>query len=74
MSSEYHRSLFGLVQGEAPEVIIDEEYSSGESVLDIITQDNEDAVTAVHDCSSGGIGVAIAEMAISGSLGAILRI
>jgi phosphoribosylformylglycinamidine synthase subunit PurL len=70
--SEYHRSIYGLVQGNAPQVIIDDEYLSGLSVQEIINDDINNEITAVHDCSSGGLGVAIAEMAISGDLGALL--
>ena len=64
--SEYHRSIYGLVQGKAPEVLIEEEYLAGKSVLEIIKKDFNNNITAVHDCSSGGFGVAISEMAISG--------
>jgi phosphoribosylformylglycinamidine synthase len=70
--SEYCRSLYDLVQGKPPEVYIEEEYISGSSVLEIIGQDTDNNITAVHDCSSGGIGVAVSEMAIAGGLGAIL--
>ncbi len=70
--SEYYRSLYDIVQGEPPKVFIDEEYRSGRSILDIIKQDINNEITAVHDCSSGGIGVAISEMAISGGIGALL--
>ena len=70
--SEYHRSIYGLVQGKAPEVLIEDEYLAGKSVLEIIRGDVDGNVTAVHDCSSGGIGVTLSEMAISGGLGAVL--
>ena len=70
--SEYQRSLYGIVQGKSPKVVLDEEHASGKSVLDMINHDANNEVTAVHDCSSGGMGVALAEMAISGDLGAIL--
>lgn len=70
--SEYHRSIYGLVQGKAPEVVMDDEYLAGMSVLEIIKEDTNGGVTAVHDCSSGGLGIAVSEMAISGGLGAVL--
>lgn len=70
--SEYHRSIYGLVQGKAPEVVMDDEYLAGMSVLEIIKEDTNGSVTAVHDCSSGGLGIAVSEMAISGGLGAVL--
>ncbi|MDD3984682.1 MAG: phosphoribosylformylglycinamidine synthase subunit PurL [Methanobacterium sp.] len=70
--SEYHRSVYGIVQGKAPEVNIKKEYLAGKSILEIIKNDTNNNITAVHDCSSGGLGVAISEMAISGGLGAVI--
>jgi phosphoribosylformylglycinamidine synthase subunit PurL len=72
--SEYHRSIYGLVQGKAPEVFMDEEYLAGKTVLDLIREDENGNITAVHDCSSGGIGIALSEMAISGNIGAIIDV
>ncbi len=72
--SEYHRSIYGLVQGKAPEVFMDNEYLAGKSVLDLIRDDENGNITAVHDCSSGGLGIALSEMAISGNLGAVIDI
>ncbi len=70
--SEYHRSIYGLVQGKSPEVFIEDEYMAGKSVLELIKEDLNANITAVHDCSSGGLGVALSEMAISGDLGAVI--
>ena len=70
--SEYHRSIYGLVQGKSPEVFIEDEYWAGRSVLELIREDINANITAVHDCSSGGLGVALSEMAISGDLGAVV--
>lgn len=66
--SEYQRAVYGVVQGKPPEVLLDEEYKSSKAVLELIRGDF--GVTAVHDCSAGGLGVAISEMAISGNIGA----
>jgi phosphoribosylformylglycinamidine synthase subunit PurL len=72
--SEYHRSIYGLVQGKAPEVFMDQEYNAGKSILELIREDTNGNITAVHDCSSGGLGIALSEMSISGSLGAVIDI
>ena len=72
--SEYHRSIYGLVQGKAPEVFMDDEYNAGKSILELIREDTNGNITAVHDCSSGGLGVALSEMSISGNLGAVIDI
>ena len=45
---------------------------AGKSVLELIKEDLNANITAVHDCSSGGLGVALSEMAISGDLGAVV--
>ena len=70
--SQYHKEVFGVVQGKSPKVNMDSELESTEAVLKIIREDKNEAVTAVHDCSAGGIAIAVAEMAISGDLGATI--
>ncbi len=72
--SQYHKEVFGIVQGKSPKVNMGAELESAEAILKIIREDENKAVTAVHDCSTGGICIAIAEMAISGNLGATLNI
>ena len=44
------------------------------TVLRLIQNDLENNITAVHDCSTGGLGVAISEMSISGNLGSIINL
>ncbi|MGC9518017.1 MAG: phosphoribosylformylglycinamidine synthase subunit PurL [Methanomicrobiales archaeon] len=68
--SEYQKTVQGLTQGMPPEVRLTDEYDSAETILNLIRSDVKDNITAVHDCSSGGIAVAIAEMAITGDMGA----
>ena len=72
--SEYHKTIHGLVQGEAPKVNIEQEYASAQAVLDIIQADENETITAVHDLSAGGLGVALAEMVIEGDLGASVNL
>ncbi|HML05503.1 MAG TPA: phosphoribosylformylglycinamidine synthase subunit PurL, partial [Methanobacterium sp.] len=71
--SEYHKTINGVVQGKPPVVDMDAEFNSADSVLKLIREDGEGAVTAVHDLSSGGLAIAAAEMAISGGIGAVLE-
>ncbi len=78
--SEYHRAVHGLEQGEAPKIRIDNEIKSSKSILKLLANDNgefnsvenisNNTVTAIHDCSAGGIAIALSEMAISGGIGA----
>ncbi|MGZ7043215.1 MAG: phosphoribosylformylglycinamidine synthase subunit PurL [Methanobacterium sp.] len=68
--SQYHKAVYGIAQGKPPEVNIESEFNSATTILELIRNDVDGNITAVHDCSAGGLGVAIAEMAISGKIGA----
>lgn len=58
------------MQGSAPQIRIDEEIKSAHAILELLKDDSEKNITAIHDCSAGGIGIALAEMAIKSGLGA----
>ena len=64
--SEYYESIHNLVGGAVPSVDLSEDKKNGLSVLKAI---QSDLVECAHDCSKGGIGVALAEMAILGNIG-----
>jgi phosphoribosylformylglycinamidine synthase len=64
--SEYHR-MVGATGGAVPKVHPDEDKVVYPAVLELI---RSGAVDAVHDCSRGGLGVAIAEMCHAGGTGA----
>jgi phosphoribosylformylglycinamidine synthase len=70
--SEYHKTVHGVVQGNPPQVNLKNEYTSAWGVLNLIRSDKNNQITAVHDLSSGGLAVALAEMIISGELGAVI--
>lgn len=72
--SEYHRSLFDLEQGEAPKIRIDNEVANGNTILKLLDEDTNNDIKGIHDCSAGGIGISLAEMAISGNIGAEINI
>ena len=60
------RELHGREEGPPPPVGLDLERAAGELVRQLIA---DDAVTAVHDCSDGGIAVTLAEMALKSGIG-----
>ncbi|PXA84057.1 phosphoribosylformylglycinamidine synthase subunit PurL [Nostoc sp. 3335mG] len=60
------REIHGREDGPPPSVDLDAERRTGEVVRRLI---EEDIITAVHDISDGGPLVAVAEMALAGSLG-----
>ncbi|MFQ5335212.1 MAG: AIR synthase related protein, partial [Flavobacteriales bacterium] len=64
--SEYLYSYRGVKKSPAPYFDIDEEYAVHKAVSKLILQG---AVNAVHDCSDGGLFIALAEMGMKGKLG-----
>lgn len=68
--SEYHRNIHKLVQGDAPKIRMDDELKSAESILELLNSNLAPAITAIHDCSAGGIGIALSEMALKSGIGA----
>jgi phosphoribosylformylglycinamidine synthase len=64
--SEYYR-LVGARNGSPPTLDFELEKRTQKGVLSCI---RGGLVTACHDCSTGGLGVALAEMAIAGEKGA----
>lgn len=72
--SEYQKLILGNVDGQPPLVNIEDEYNTAMAVLNLIRKDTNGDVTAVHDCSTGGLGVALSEMALSGDLGAEINL
>ena len=68
--SIFLRELHGREEGAPPPVDLAAEKRNGDFVR---TQILAGSVTACHDCSDGGLLVAIAEMAMAGNLGATIR-
>jgi phosphoribosylformylglycinamidine synthase len=67
--SAYLRVLHGREEGPPPPVGLSHERKVGDFVRMLI---REGATTAVHDCSDGGLGVALAEMAMASGIGAAI--
>ncbi|MGQ0671789.1 MAG: phosphoribosylformylglycinamidine synthase subunit PurL [Hyphomicrobium sp.] len=61
--SLYQRHAMGKLEGAPPPVDLADELKAGRLVTALI---REGRVSAVHDCSDGGLLVAIAEMALAG--------
>jgi phosphoribosylformylglycinamidine synthase II len=66
-ASEYQRTILGKLEGPLPELDLNAEASLGWLLRELI---GRELLTSAHDCSEGGVGVALAEMAASGSYGA----
>src|SRR6185295_11358816 len=61
------REILGREDGPPPPVDLAHEKRVGDFVRGLIA---ERKVTAVHDCSDGGLAVALAEMAMASGIGA----
>ncbi|HKX81014.1 MAG TPA: phosphoribosylformylglycinamidine synthase subunit PurL [Nitrososphaera sp.] len=64
--SEYYEYVHGISGGTVPNVDLQQDMLNGNAVLRAI---RKGLVTSAHDCSKGGLGVALAEMAILGGVG-----
>ncbi len=64
--SLYQGLIAGKYEGAPPPVDLADELKAGRLVRALIREQN---VSAVHDCSDGGLLVTVAEMALAGNLG-----
>lgn len=69
--SEYLSIVHGVVAGRPPALDIEEEHRIHEALLAAI---EAGFVKSAHDCSEGGVGVALAESVIAGGLGATVAL
>ncbi len=60
------RENFAIIDGKPPEINLKNEKNNGESILKLIKLG---IINAVHDVSSGGLAVALAEMAMGSDYG-----
>lgn len=65
--SVYMRDIHGRTDGPPPAVDLAHERKVGDFVRELI---RDRIATAVHDCSSGGLALAVAEMAMASGIGA----
>jgi phosphoribosylformylglycinamidine synthase II len=64
--SEYYEYFHKITGGTVPQVDLKADRQNMAAVLNLI---KTDLARSVHDCSKGGIAIALAEMAIAGSIG-----
>jgi phosphoribosylformylglycinamidine (FGAM) synthase-like enzyme len=68
--SEFQRTLLGKLQGAPPAISLEREAAVGRVIRRAIA---EGLISSAHDCSEGGIGVALAELCVLGGLGASIK-
>ena len=64
--SEYYEYFHKITGGMVPQVDLKVDRQNRAAVLNLIRRG---LVSCAHDCSKGGIAIALAEMAIAGSIG-----
>ncbi len=64
--SAFMNDLYDLHEGMPPEVNLLNEKSNGEIILELI---NKESINSIHDVSTGGIILALAEMSLSSQIG-----
>jgi phosphoribosylformylglycinamidine synthase len=69
-ASAYLETLAGREEGAPPPVDLAAEMRNGDFVRGLIETGR---TTAVHDCSDGGLAVALAEMAMAGGIGCMVQ-
>jgi phosphoribosylformylglycinamidine synthase subunit PurL len=69
--SVYLRDICGKEEGAPPPVDLDVERRNGDFVRGLIRKGK---TRTVHDCSDGGLAVALAEMAMAGGVGAQIQL
>jgi phosphoribosylformylglycinamidine synthase II len=70
-SSEYAKEILGTVWGYPPELDIEAEAELQKAMIEVI---HSELVESAHDCTDGGIAVALAEMAFPKGVGARLNL
>jgi phosphoribosylformylglycinamidine synthase II len=66
-SSEYAKEILGTLWGYPPQLDLEKEAALQKAVIELIQQG---LVESVHDCSDGGVAVALAEKAFAKGIGA----
>ncbi|KJS84788.1 MAG: phosphoribosylformylglycinamidine synthase [Peptococcaceae bacterium BICA1-8] len=69
--SEFLVMYHGLEAGMPPDLDLEKETSLQECTLKLI---KEDLINSAHDCSEGGLSVALAECCLAGGMGAQIRL
>jgi phosphoribosylformylglycinamidine synthase subunit PurL len=64
--SEYYEQLHGITGGPVPQVDLATDRANGAAVMKLI---RNGLVGCAHDCSKGGLAVALSEMALAGRIG-----
>jgi phosphoribosylformylglycinamidine synthase II len=70
-SSEYAKEILGTLWGYPPELDLEKEAALQKAVIELVQQE---LVDSVHDCSDGGLAVALAEKTFAKGVGARVNV
>ena len=70
-SSEYAKEILGTVWGYPPELDLEQEAALQKAMIELI---QEGLIESAHDCSDGGIAIALVEKAFPKGVGARVRL
>jgi phosphoribosylformylglycinamidine synthase II len=70
-ASEYYEYYHNILGGNVPQLNLNRDKLNGHVVLQLI---RKQLVDCVHDCSKGGLAVALSEMAIHGETGIVINL
>ncbi|MFZ0137453.1 MAG: phosphoribosylformylglycinamidine synthase subunit PurL [Candidatus Sulfotelmatobacter sp.] len=70
-SSEYAKEILGSLWGYPPELDLEKEAALQKAVIELVQQG---LVESVHDCSDGGLAVALAEKTLAKGVGARVNV
>ena len=68
--SAFYEEVYSITEGQPPEINLTNEKNNGHCILEII---KNDLVKSVHDISSGGLLVALAEMSMGTNYGVLIN-
>ena len=68
--SAFFEEVYSIIDGQPPEINLVNEKNNGETILEVI---KKNLVNSVHDISSGGLLLALCEMAINSNYGAVIK-
>jgi phosphoribosylformylglycinamidine synthase len=69
--SEYYEHIHDFIGGNAPKINLAESKKNMDSVLQVIRSGQ---VKAAHDCSKGGLAIAISELSITNNIGCAISL
>ena len=69
--SEYYEYFHNIVEGTVPQVNLAHDKLNANAILHLI---KNNVAGCVHDCSKGGLAIAITEMAIQGDIGVTIEL